>query len=160
LNYFEKSYQEYGVKKLRDTIIPQITKKILEDRKNYLEEMGIDESDPRYELFFRQKKAELKKELENFEMIMNDFKENKTEIPKEYEIEITSYSENGTKEKDTRVFWLIYKLKEASYQQLSNIYKKFNNGKIGFKLKTSLTRLSSSRLIKVSKGGLLQIVEY
>jgi len=159
LNYLENSYKDYSIKKLQNEVLPNIAKKIMDDRKYYLIKMGIDNDDPRYYKLIQQKKSDIADKLENFETIFQDFREKNIEIPEDVKIEISSYSENGNEGKDTQVFWLIHNLKESTYQQLSNIYKTLNNGKIGFKLKASLTRLAASGLIKTNKKGLIQTTE-
>jgi len=159
LSYLEDNYQNYSIKKLQNDILPKTSKKILDDRREFLQKMGIDMEDPRYYHFIQQKKNELLHELKDFEDIIHDFKENNIEIPEDYKFEISSYSENGNEEKDTKVLWLIMQLNESTYTQLSNIYKNLNSGKIGFKLKASLTRLSISGLIKISKSGILHVVK-
>ncbi len=157
LNYLNPSFSTHTLSQIEKEDIPSATQKIWEDRGAYLKRLFINKRDPLADYLLGRKKAELDHIVNKLSLTINAHNGNTLSIPQELQQELSFYMGQELSDQDVQVFKLVYNLNITSYEQLGNIFKKANAGRIGFCLGCSLKRLCEYALIDCSKQGVYQV---
>ena len=159
LSYLHPSHASHSLTHVEQEDIPLATQKIWEDRRGYLKNLYVSEKDPQGIYLLRQKRTELDQAVEKVNMTIKSYQDNTLTIPEGLQHKLSFYMDQELKKKDFEVFKLVYNLGTTSYEQLANILRKINHGRIGFYLKSSLKRLCEYRFIECSDEGIYRINE-
>jgi hypothetical protein len=157
LNYLNPSFSTHSLSQIEKKDIPLATQKIWKDRGAYLKRLFINKRDALADYLLRRKKTELDRIVNKLSLTIDAHKGNILAIPRELQQELSFYMGQELSDQDVQVFKLIYNLNVTSHQQLGNIFKKANAGRIGFCLGCSLRRLCEYALINCSKQGIYQV---
>jgi hypothetical protein len=159
LAHLPSSFASHSLSHIEEKDIPLATQKIWRDRRVYLKRLYVTEKDPQAAYLLKKKRSELDQAVQRVSGAVKAYQSDTLSIPETLQRKFSFYMGQELKRQDLDVLNLIYSLGTASYEQLANILRKTNKGKIGFYLRSALKRLFEYGLIEYGDQFIYQIKE-